>query len=222
MISAQPDALLLIATGCSHCRSLLDGLGNLVKKGAIGRLEVVNLSVRPEVAKAMELRSVPWTRIGPFELHGGQSADELATWAELAAAGTGWARYYRHLLETRRLETVLALIKERPESLLELLALLAEEDTPMAVRIGVGAVVEALENSALLASSVPELEMLATSDLPQVRADACHYLGLAGSREAIPLLERMLADENDEVREIAAESLAMLEQQDRVPQEETP
>ena len=204
MNPTRPDALLLIATGCSHCRSLLDGLGHLVKKGAIARLEVVNLSARPEAAESLNIRSVPWTRIGPFELQGGQSQDELADWAELAASGSGWGRYYSHLLETSRLGSVLELIRERPDSLLELVALLGEEDTPMAVRIGVGAVFEELQGSGLLAHGVPELEVLAASELPQVRADAVHYLGLAGSPGATPLLRRMLEDENQEVREIAS------------------
>jgi len=210
MSAEAPDALLLIATGCSHCQAVLDGLSQLVKKGAIGSLEVINLTARPQAGEALGIRSVPWTRIGPFALEGGQSQKDLADWAEHAANGTGWGLYYSHLIETRRLEQVLALIRERPESLLALTAVLGEDDTPMAVRIGVGAVFEELQGSGLLVHGVPELELLAASERPQVRADACHYLGLSGDQGAAPLLRRMLEDENADVREIAAESLAIL------------
>jgi HEAT repeat protein len=43
-----------------------------------------------------------------------------------------------------------------------------------------------------------------------VRADAAHYLGLSGNGDAIPYLQPLLQDEAAEVREIAAESLALL------------
>ena len=77
----------------------------------------------------------------------------------------------------------------------------------MAARIGVGAVLEELAESGLLGPAVAPLLGLLTSETPQVRADACHYLGLTGDpgvREAVtPLLE----DADAEVREIARETL---------------
>ena len=51
-----PDALLLIATGCPHCPTVLAGVGDLVKQGKIGRLEVVNIVTHPEVAQALGVR----------------------------------------------------------------------------------------------------------------------------------------------------------------------
>jgi HEAT repeat protein len=83
-------------------------------------------------------------------------------------------------------------------------------ETPMAVRIGVGAVFEEFAGSASLAEVVPELGALCRSDEAQVRADACHYLGLSGAAEARPHVRDLLDDPDEEVREIAAESLAML------------
>jgi hypothetical protein len=209
--SASPaDALLLIATGCSHCPAVLDGLSRLVKAGRIGRLEVINLAVHPEAGQALGVRSVPWTRIGPFELDGLLGASELEDWAERAADGSGFGAYYRHLLEVRRLPRVVELVRERPASLAELLALIDDEDTPMAVRIGIGAVFEELEADPLLAELVPELAILAASEAVQIRADIAHYLGLSRSPAARPVLRRLLDDASEEVREIAAESLALL------------
>ena len=57
-----PDALLLISTHCPHCPAVLAALAELVKQGAIGRLEVVNLEQHPEVGQALGVRSVPWLR----------------------------------------------------------------------------------------------------------------------------------------------------------------
>ena len=96
-----PDALLLIATGCAHCPTVLDGLCKLLKQGRLGRLEVINIAARPDYAQSIGVRSVPWTRIGPFELEGAQNPSALAEWAERAATGTGLGPYYSHLLESQ-------------------------------------------------------------------------------------------------------------------------
>ncbi len=212
--AAPADALLLVATGCSHCPTVLEGLSRLLKQGRIGRLEVINLAVHPEAGQALGVRSVPWTRIGPFELEGLLGAAELEDWAARAADGSGFGAYYRHLLEGRRLPRVVELVRERPASLAELLALIDDEDTPMAVRIGIGAVFEELEGDPLLQDLVPELAILAASEPVRIRADVAHYLGLSRSPAAQPVLERLLDDASEEVREIAAESLALLQAAD--------
>jgi HEAT repeat protein len=45
-----------------------------------------------------------------------------------------------------------------------------------------------------------------------VRHDACHYLSLTRSPQAIPVLQTLLRDSDAEVRATAGESLAALEQ----------
>ena len=204
-----PAALVYIGAGCPHCPAVVDGLTRLVKEGRLARLEVVNLSVtRPAAGDAV--RSVPWTRIGPFELAGALPASDLADWVQRAAAGEGWAAYYAHLLEQRRLDEVERLVHQRPGTLTDLLDLLGHADTPMALRIGIGALLEGLAGGPILAAAVPVLVQLTLSDLPQTRADACHFLGLAGDPLAIPAVRRLLGDEHVDVREIADETLVLL------------
>ena len=196
--------------GCAHCPAVLESLTQLVKEGMLGRLEVVNVAAHPDAAAAAGTRSVPWTRIGPFALEGLHSAAELAAWAGHAAAGTGLGAYVVHLLENRRLERALAAVDAAPENLIGLLELAGSLDTPLAVRIGISAIVEELQDSAALRSAVPALARLAASSAPQVRADAAHYLGLSGSEAAREPLEPLLADPDPQVRQIAAEALARL------------
>lgn len=205
-----PDALLLLSPGCAHCPVVLEGLARLVKEGRLGRLEVVNVAAHPEIAAAVGTRSVPWTRIGPFELEGTYGAAEVRQWAEHAAAGTGMGEYLAHLLEQQRLAQVVSAVRSVPTRLLDLVDLLGSPDTPMGVRIGIGAVIEEMEGTETLRAAVPTLLALTASPEPGVRADACHYLGLAGSAEAIPALAALLEDPQPDVREIAAESLALL------------
>jgi hypothetical protein len=205
-----PEALLLLAPGCAHCPAVLEGLAQLAKQGRLGRLEVVNVAAHPEAARAAGTRSVPWCRIGPFELEGVHSPAELAEWTEHAAAGTGMSAYLAMLLESRRLDRVVQLVQEEPDRLRDLVLLVANLDTPMAVRIGAGAVFEDLAESPAMAGVVADLAALTRAEDVQVRADACHYLGLSGAAEARPHVAALLADPDAEVREIAAESLALL------------
>lgn len=205
-----PNALLYIATGCSHCPGVLDALGQLIKEGKIGRLEVINLTQQPELAPP-GVRSVPWCRIGTYELTGAQRYADLARWAEAGQSGSDQGDYYTHLLESGELDKTIDLIRHDPDSLNALIPLLATLETPMAVRIGIGAVLEEIGGEGLLSSAISPLVDLTRSELPQVRADACHYLGLSNDRSIIPTLQNLTNDPDPEVREIALESIETLE-----------
>lgn len=203
-----PDAELLIAPGCVHCPVVLAGLAELLKQGRIGRLEVFNIAARPDAAQARGARSVPWIRIGPFEMTGAHSQSELAAWVERAGNDSGQRAYLIESLESGQLNTVLAACRRNPQLLHPLLAMAGDPDTPFAVRIGVGAVIEDLAPDGLLTDVVEDMVALAASPHAQVRADAAHFLGLAGNAQAWAALDRLAHDENHEVREIASESLA--------------
>ncbi len=216
-----PDALLLIAPGCRYCPSVLRSLSELLKNGTLGRLEVVNVEVHPDVARTFGTRSVPWTRIGPFELEGQQSAAGLEQWIRHAAAGTGFRAYYSQLLQEQRLEKALKTIRERPSTLSDIVELVDDPDTPMTVRLGIGALFEELQGSPLLESILPALGALTGSENPSTRADACHYLGLSERPDALPFIDALLNDDNSEVREIALESKALIRENRESPEAET-
>jgi hypothetical protein len=206
-----PDALLLIAPGCTHCPIVLDALARLVKDGEVGRLEVANIAAHPEDARAVGTRSVPWLRIGPFELEGAHSYGELKDWAAAASGRPDYGLYFSHLLQSRRLDRVVRSIEGSPGRLDDLIELIGSPETPMGVRIGVGAVLEDLEGSETIRRAVPQLQRLCLSQQAQVRADACHYLALTGDPAAAPTLRGLLDDEDAEVREIAREALEVIE-----------
>jgi thiol-disulfide isomerase/thioredoxin len=209
---AHPDALLLLAPGCPHCMPVLEGLGGLVKEGVIGRLEVINIAVHPERAAELGVRSVPWARIGPFVLEGAQTPGELRRWAERADSLDGMADYCYEMLKSGQRGRVEDLARQQPDRLKALVRLMERPDTSMAVRLGIGAVLEELQGSGIAAVMVPDLAALARSGDALTRADACHFLSLIGGAEVIPHLRACLEDEDREVREIAADALAELEQ----------
>ena len=208
---AVPEALLLLASSCPHCPAVLQILGDLVKAGKLGRLDVVNVGVHPEVAAALGVRSVPWMRIGAFDLAGLRGREELEEWVRRASAEEGMADYFHILLNDGELAKVRGTVEAQPDLLAALLPIVANPDASMNVRIGASVIFEGQAGSAALRALVPQLAELAGHDDTRVRADACFYLGLSRAAAARPALEACLVDADAEVREIAAEALSELE-----------
>jgi hypothetical protein len=206
----SPDALLVLGTRCPHCPTVLQGLSDLVKQGKLGRLEVINLDQRPEEAQARGIRSVPWMRIGPFELEGLRSPAELRQWVERAASPSGLTDYFSEMLTEGRLAQVERVINAKPEAFAALLPLLGDPETELQVRVGIGALAEEYAGQPALQGSIEQLGELSTHDDARIRNDACYYLGLSGSADARPYLEQARQDQDSDVRETAEEALAEL------------
>lgn len=204
---APRDALLLIAPGCAHCPVVLQGLAELLKQGDIGRLEVVNIVSHPEVAAELGVRSVPWFRIGEFELEGSHSPDELRTWAERASQADGVSLYLAELLSTGQLNKAIILIQRHPHWLSQAIQLLDNVDSGMSIKTGLGALIEEFTGTAPLIEQIGALALLLKNDNHGIRSDVCYFLGLSRSPQALPHLHQALTDVHAEVREIARETL---------------
>lgn len=207
---SPPDALLLISRSCPHCPTVLAALSDLVKQGIVGRLEVVNVEAHPEFAQTLGVRSVPWLKLGVIELAGLRSKAELTDWAAKAGTEAGVADYFHMLLKEGQMEQVLALLHTDPGQLAAVLPIIGNVDASLNVRLGAGVLLEEFAQSAALQALVPRLGELSTHADARVRADASHYLGLTGAALARAPLEARLIDDDADVREIAAESLATL------------
>jgi len=189
---------------------MLASLADLLKQGVIGRLEAVNLEQRPELGQALGVRSVPWLRLGRIELAGVHSPTELAEWAAKADSETGMADWFHMLLKEGQLPRAQALIEADPALLAAVLPIVGNVEASLNVRLGAGVLLEEFAGTDSLRALLPRLGELSQHPDARVRADACHYLGLTGDVAAKPWLEARLADDDADVREIAAESLAAL------------
>jgi thiol-disulfide isomerase/thioredoxin len=201
---------MLLGTHCPYCPTVLKGLGELVKSGAVGKLEVVNIELHPDIARALGVRSVPWVRIGPFELEGLRSEKELRTWAEAAGTEAGYASYLDELLSSGKIDRAIKLVQKNPDAIKALLVLFSNSETQLNTRIGISAIIENLAGSELLQGIVDRLGELSRHDDPRIRGDAAHYLGLTGSTEAVTYLERLEDDADADVKAVASESLEMI------------
>ena len=206
-----PPVLLLVAPTCPHCEAVLQNLAKLVKQGAIGRLDVVNIAIHPEVAEEVGTRSVPWMRIGRVELTGAYSLGEIQEWIEKSSNQKS-AEYIAHLLETNRLEEATLEVSDNAELLSDVINLMTDDETPFSVRIGIGAIIEELAGSETLEKNSHLLIDLTESEERQVRSDAAHYLAFTrGSDEVRNRLRSLSESHDEELAEIARESLEELE-----------
>lgn len=204
------NALLLVSTACPHCASVLQGVSELLKAGKITRLEVINISQSPETAMQYGVRSVPYLRIGDYELEGLQSPSELKYWAEHVNAREGMVKYFNQALKSGGLKKVLKILQGDTTQFAALFLLMQDADTELPVRIGISAVIEDFEGSDELVGQIDALKELVAHPDARVRMDACHYLSLTHSPRAIPVLESLLDDTSSDVRDEAKEALDSL------------
>jgi len=205
--NTPPDALFLLGTHCPHCPTVLQGLANLVKAGTLGSLKIVNIEQRGDIARELGVRTVPWVRIGPFELEGLRSEKELREWAVKATANTGMTDWLDELLSSGNISKPLERIKSEPALMDALLELFTDPDTGLNIRIGISAIMEDLQGTETLSSIVNRLGELTRHEDARIRGDACHYLALSGDPAATAYIKPLLKDEDENVREVARESL---------------
>ncbi len=202
-----PDALLLMTAGCPHCPAALQALTALLKEGSIGRLEIVNVAIHTEEAEVRGVKSVPWIQIGPFEVEGVSSPAKLR---ELANGVNDDAVFDNWLLETLKAgqrQKFESLVRREPRRIHGLARLMTNPETSMAVRLGLGAILEELQGSGLTEPLIPALgEMLKSQDR-LLKADACHFLTLIGGEGIRPFMQGCLDDADPEIREMADEWL---------------
>jgi thiol-disulfide isomerase/thioredoxin len=211
MSAMPPDALLFVTSYCPHCATVLRGLNELARQGLVGRVTVVDAAAHPDRAAEYGVRAAPWLRLGPFTLTGAQGVAELRQWAGWANGEEGIARYVGHLLRQGEFPHAAAFVAADAGRLGPLLGVLADHDVGIDIRLGVSALLESYAGSEALRALLPRLAELSRNADHRVRVDACHLLGLTGSPDALVPVEARLADENEEVREIAAEAMQRLE-----------
>ena len=207
----NPDIRLFIATGCPHCAQVLQTLSELLKAGEIVHLRISNISKDIALAEKYQVRSVPWLAIGPFELTGDISKQEIRQWLGRVHSDKGMQAYLLQLFAEGELDKVIALVNKAPDILQDFTRLLADPDTPIIARIGISAVLEELQGNPELKLMIPHLIPLTESDNPTLRNDASYFLGLTHHPEALPTLEKLRNEANKDIRETVLEAIEMIQ-----------
>ncbi len=202
-----PVVLMLMGTQCAYCGPMMQILTGFIKAGQLAELRIVNIEENLELAAQLGVRTVPWLQIGPFELQGARSKQELLLWLERASSFEGISDYLEEVLSEGNIDAANKLLKQHPEVLGNIIEIMADAEAKINVRLGVGVIIEDMAESEEFKVVIPRLIEYMSSEDARIRGDACHYLSLTKDSSHIPVIEKLLADENEEVREIAQESL---------------
>jgi HEAT repeat protein len=116
-------------------------------------------------------------------------------------------------MENGFLENIIDMFRH-DSSLYQLTASLIQDER-VRVRIGITALMEELKNldPENISGAIPVLLPLLDHAEPFVRGDSANLLGIIGDRNTLSYLEKMLADENENVRLIAKEAIEEMHQQ---------
>lgn len=205
--TTSPEVLMLMGTQCTYCGPMMQMLMEFMKLGQIAELRLVNIENAPELASELGVRSVPWLKIGPFELTGSRTKKELQLWLQRASSLDGVTDYLVEVLSEGNIKAASKLMHGYPQALENVIDLMADPEAKINVRLGVGVIIEEMAESETFKSVIPRLLDYLSNDDARIRGDACHYLSLTKDRSYIPDIERLLADDSEEVREIAQDSL---------------
>jgi thioredoxin-like negative regulator of GroEL len=203
----SPDALMLLGTHCPHCPAVLKNLAELVKSGEIGKLEVINLEQRPDIAQQYNVRSVPWIKIGNHELQGLQTLETLRQRIQWATKEASTVAKFDHLLSQAQVDKAIEILKQEPDKISAIMELLGNPGTVLSTRIGIGVIMEEFAGSAMIKELIPQFSQLAKHEDKRIRADVFHYLSLTQSPDAISILEQHANDSDEEIREVIQDSL---------------
>lgn len=203
---------MLLSSGCAHCPGVLNNLTELLKSGAISKLEAININEQPEIAQKLNIRSVPWVKIGQIELTGAQTKAELVRAIEQAASSAGLAQYYEDMLNNGQLQETIEQLQKQPDNMPLLLDMLQNPEIQISVQIGIGAIMEEFAATAPLIKLIPALTELTKHPLARIRNDACYYLSLSADTRVKDTISQLLNDTDNEVRETAKDCLEELQE----------
>lgn len=208
----KPQALLLVSSHCPYCHTLETLLRERMSNGLLESLDVINIEQSPEVAQQYGVRSVPWLQLGDFVFDEVLAPAELDGWIAQVREGVGQSHYITHLLELGKLVKAIEWVEKGNATLKDMIPVLADPVAKMNIRLGVGAILEHFEDSQAIRAILPDLLALLSDSNPAIRTDACHYLSLTHSSDAVEALQKMLDDEDQQVRQVARESIEALEE----------
>jgi len=197
---------LFVMSGCSLCPQMERLFDEMHKSGAINELQVLDVTEHPELAQQHNIRSVPFYLINGVAFTGLKSKKEIDQLLSQKSE-QNWSVLIKQELSEGQLETVEALIREKPSAQEAMLMLLADAETELVVRIGLTAIIESLAEGPLLAPYEAQFISLAEHEDERIAVDALYYLFLLDSPASMKTLAEIERSGKPVLREHAQELL---------------
>lgn len=208
-ISAPARIVVLTSPACPHCARVVQQVEDLQRR--CPAVEASVLDVLAEEAQSLRaahgVQSVPTVVLdGDIALQGQVTARRLAE--VLASRGTPDydTHKMRALLDARRIDDAAEFLRKSGRACCVLPILATAE---LSDRMGATLVIQMAQEAApgCLSDLVPGLIALLSSDNPSLRGDVADLLGTLGDKRAIPALEALSTDPNEDVAAAATDAL---------------
>ncbi len=210
-MNKQCKLLLIISQECPFCTQLLSDLLPHIKSGVLPRVEILNASTDPELYKKFEIEYVPYIKLDSIILQGELTVPDILTWKNKMGTDSFARDYIAYLIRENQLKPITSYIKQHPESLALLIDILAEDSLSFENRLGIGVVLEELQEEMSFEFILDQLVRLLNHDEANLRGDACHYLGMCKNLDVLEHLKsRLLIEEEEDVREVLEDVIADL------------
>lgn len=207
------EIITFITPTCPFCARVVSRSNNMAIAGSNIISRVVDVTCFKEMGNKHNIMSAPVTLINNrIKLEGELTEEEIAGWIVIAGQPDYWYHYAGELLKEGHLEKVMAMIRHEKDKAPLLGRLIGYPS--FNTRLGTLVILEDLfqEDPESARKAVPGLVEALDDPEPSIRGDAATALGIVGDASAIPLLEKLLDDEYEDVREVAQDAISQIKE----------
>lgn len=204
------EIIIFIAPVCPHCPAMVRKCITLALEIPAVRLSVVDALHFAEWAQRFKVQATPTLVIdGGFTVVGNLGLEELRSYVLRRNEPDFTTRLLESMINSGRAEDAASFVCERnrPDALLPLFA-----SPVFAQRMGALVVIEEAlgRDQRIMDPIVEQLMALTSHEDAGIRGDTAELLGNIGDSRAIPALQKLQDDPDEDVREAAIEALEKL------------
>lgn len=198
-----------VASTCAHCVDLVSQAHELAWTNPRVRLTIRDVVYFSDQCRDLKIQSTPAVVVNGVLRWVGR-AEPGALESVVRDSGQSWADSLMSMMDSQAMDEACACVMREEAAALALAELL--ERGELSRNVAVLNILEIATTEGFRPSRelVDRMAKLAENTSAQVRGDGAYALGLLRSQDAIPALQKLLQDENPDVRETAQDALEMI------------
>ena len=183
---------------CHLCPHMVKLFEDMLEKGAIDALEILDVAQNETLARHLNIRSLPFYQINSVAFSGVRSTSEIQQLLDMDGLNK-WQLQLRQLLQQGEIALAEESVKGHVEARNAVVSLLMHKDSDLMLRIGLTAVIESVAKTGIFDDFEQQFITLSKSQDESIAIDAIYYLSLIATPHSIDrLLEVVLSDKSSQ------------------------
>jgi len=203
---------LFVMHNCQVCPQMERLFQKMHRNGAIDELDIIDIGKHPEIARKLNIRSVPHYLINDFAFYGLKTHSELLKLLKHGQVEK-WQEFIKTELSEGQLNEAEKAVVDNPPAREAMMLLLQDTETSLVVRIGLSAIIESVVETDLLNDYESQFIALSAHQDERIAIDALYYLSLLVSTESLLKLKDIATNGEGNLQQHAAEILQDLQQE---------